>query len=133
MAKWAMMSDFSITLPHRPGELARLATMLREADVNLVGLWGSGEGGDNARFYCVPERADQFRNFARSAGLDFQEGKTFYLTGADHPGALADWLGRIASAGINLRAIEAVGIGGEFGGFIWADAGDWAALAELLM
>jgi prephenate dehydratase len=133
MAKWAMMSDFSLQLPDRPGELARLAAMLREADVNLVGLWGYGGGRGSARFYCVPERADQFRNFARSAGLEFEEGRTFYLTGTDHPGALVRWLEKIASAGINLQAIDAVQVRGEFAGFIWADAGDWDALTELLM
>lgn len=132
MAKWAMMSDFSITVPDRPGELARLAASMRRADLNLVGLWGYGEGRGQARFYCVPERADRFRDFVRSQGMEYQEGNTFYLTGADHPGALVEWLDRIASAGINLHAIEAVRIEGEFGGFIWADPGDWDALAELL-
>ncbi|MHC4416281.1 MAG: hypothetical protein ACYS0G_13455 [Planctomycetota bacterium] len=132
MAKCAMMSDFSISLPDRPGELARLAAMMREADVNLVGLWGFGPKSGKARFYCVPEAADQFRNFARSAGLEIEEGKTLYIAGPDQPGALTEWLDRIASAGINLHAIEAVRIHGEFGGFIWADAKDWDALARLL-
>lgn len=132
MAKGAMMSDFSISLPDRPGELARLASMLREAEVNLVGLWGYGAGQGKARFYCVPETAEQFRNFAHSAGLEVEEGKTFYLTGAGQPGSLTEWLDKIASAGINLHAIQAVQMHGEFGCFIWADSEDWDALARLL-
>ena len=133
MTKWAMMSDFGIRLPDRPGELARLGQSLREAEVNRVGLWGYGEGRDKARFYCVPERGEQFREFARSEGLDVEEGKTFYLTGADHPGAMVEWLEKIAKAEINLHAINAVRIGDEFGGFIWADQKDWETLARLLM
>ncbi len=132
MSKWAMMSDFAVSLPDRPGELARLASMLREADVGLVGLWGYGPGQDKARFYCVPERAEQFRNFTRSAGLDVTEGTTFYLTGADRPGALVEWLDKIAAAGINLQAIEAVGIQGEFGCFIWANPDDHERLKKML-
>ncbi len=132
MAKWAMMSDFAINLPDRPGELARLASMLREADVSLVGLWGYGPGQDKARFYCVPERAEQFRNFARSAGFDVTEGTTFYLTGVDRPGALVEWLDKIAGAGINLQAIEAVGIHVEFGCFIWAIPDDQERLKKML-
>ncbi|MHC4651556.1 MAG: hypothetical protein ACYTES_11935, partial [Planctomycetota bacterium] len=124
MAKWAIMADFSIRLPDRPGELARLAASMREAGVSLVGLWGYGESRDRARFYCVPEHPEHFRDFARSADLPVEEGKTFYLTGADQPGVLADWLDRIGSAGINLQAIEAVQIHGVFGVFIWADARD---------
>ncbi|MHC4446591.1 MAG: hypothetical protein ACYSXF_02135 [Planctomycetota bacterium] len=132
MSKWAMMSDFAVNLPDRPGELARLASMLREADVSLVGLWGYGPGQDKARFYCVPERAEQFRNFARSTGFGVEEGKTFYLTGADRPGVLVEWLDKIAAAGINLQAIEAVGIHGEFGCFIWADTKDHEQLKTIL-
>ncbi len=132
MAKWAMMSDFSIDLPNRPGELARLASILREADVSLVGLWGYGSGQGQARFYCVPERAEQFRDFAQSAGLSVTEGKTFYLSGSDRPGALVEWLDKIAAAGINLQAIEAVGIHGEFGCFIWAEPKDLDNLKKLL-
>ncbi len=132
MSKWAMMSDFSIDLPDRPGELARLASMMREADVNLVWLWGYGAGKDNARFYCVPERAEQFRNFARSAGLAVKEGKTFYFTGADRPGALVDWLEKIAASGVSLLAIEAIGIHSEVGCFIWANPDDHERLKKML-
>lgn len=126
------MSDFAITLPDRPGELARLASRLREADVNLIGLWGYGAGEGKARFYCVPERADQFRHFAESAVLDFEEGSAFFLAGADHGGALVTCLDSIARAGINLQAIEAVRVGQQFGCFIWAEARDWPRLAEIL-
>ncbi len=132
MAKWAIMADFSIRVPDRPGELARLAAMLRDAGVSLVGLWGYGEGRSQARLYCIPEHAEHFRDFARSANLAVEEGKTFYLTGADQPGALVEWLGKIGSAGINIHAIEAVRIHGVFGVFIWADTSDWYALTQLL-
>ncbi len=132
MAKWAIMADFSIRLPDRPGALARLAAMMREAGVDLVGVWGYGESRERARFYCVPERPGHFRDFARTTNLEVEEGKTFYLTGADEPGALVEWLEKIGSAGINLQAIEAIRIHGVFGVFIWADAKDWYALTQLL-
>ena len=80
----------------------------------------------------MPETAEQFRNFARSAGLEVEEGRTFYLTGAGQPGSFTEWLDKIASAGINLHAIQAVQMHGEFGCFIWADSEDWDALARLL-
>ena len=131
MAKWARVSDFSIKLPDRPGELARLAAKLRAADVNLVGLWGYGGEGDLARFYCVPESAEQFRAFLESAELEADEGVTFFLTGTDHVGALVKMLERIAGAGVNLHAIQSVAYHGEFGCFVWADPKDWEALSRL--
>lgn len=143
-----MLPDFSIDLPDRPGELARLAARFREADVNLIGLWGyssarlpsnlgaaegaKGGGEGHARFYCVPESAEQFRGFIESTELMVAEGTTFYLEGEDHGGALVERLDRIAAAGINLRAIEAMRAGDRFGCFIWAAPGDWGKLAEVL-
>ena len=133
MSKWAMMSDYAITLPDRPGELARLAAKLRAADVNLVGLWGYGGGGDEAAsFYCVPESAEQFRHFARSAELDATEGTTMYITGTDNIGSLVRTLEQIATAGVNLHAIQSVAFNGEFGCFVWADPEDWPKLKKLL-
>ncbi|MEE9131303.1 MAG: hypothetical protein V3T84_14890 [Phycisphaerales bacterium] len=132
MLKCAMMADFSINMPDEPGELSRLTAMLREAGINLVALWGYGPGTGEARFYCVPEQAEQFRSFVNTAGFQVQEGKTLYLSGADEGGALVETLQKIAAAGINLQAIEAVAIRGEFGCFLWADEQNWDALANLL-
>ena len=133
MLKWVQMSDFSIALPNRPGELARLAARFRAADVSLIGLWGyGGTEGDFARVYCVPESADQFRAFARSAELQIKEGHTFYLRGDDHANALVKMLERIATAGVNLHAIQSVAHNGEFGCFVWADPSDWPTLKDLI-
>lgn len=133
MASWQMLPDFSIDLPDRPGELARLAARFREADINLIGLWGYGGGpGGRARFFCVPERAEQFRAFIESTELKVTEGTTFYVTGGDTGGALVERLDRIAAAGINLHAIEAMRVDDRFGCFLWAAAGDWRRLAEIL-
>jgi hypothetical protein len=132
MARWKRLADFWINLPDRPGELARLAARLREADVNLLGLWGYGAENGRARFYCVPESAEQFRNFARSAELPIREGVTFYLTAADRGGMLVQTLENIARANVNLLAIQAVAIQGEFGCFLWADERDWPTLESIL-
>lgn len=132
MSKWTRLADFWIDLPDQPGELARLASRLREADVNLLGLWGYGAEGGKARFYCVPESAEQFRNFARSAELQAREGITFYLKAIDRGGKLIQTLEKVAAAQINLLAIQAVAINGEFGCFLWADQQDWDALEHVL-
>ena len=132
MIKCAKLSDFSIVLPDRPGELARFAARLREADVNLVGLWGYGGDGRHARFYCVPESAGHFRNFLQSTELDATEGRAYFLSGEDQIGALVKTLDAIAAAGINLRAIQSVSLGGEFGCFVWTDPGQWETLERVV-
>ncbi len=133
--KWAMMADFSITMPDRPGELMTLSTKLRDSEINLYGLWGYG-GVDsingNSRFYCVPENAAAFREFIKRENIKFEEGLTIYLTGPDSGGALVETLELIASEGINLHAIQAVAIRGEYGCFIWADPQHWDKLSQIL-
>lgn len=133
--KWAMMADFSILLPDRPGELMRLSSKLQEDGINLIGLWGYG-GVDNvngqAKFYCVPENADTFREFIKAEKLEFTEGLTIYLSGTDQGGALVETLDLIASAGVNLHAIQAVAVHGEYGCFVWADPKDWDTIAKTL-
>ncbi|MBX3374091.1 MAG: hypothetical protein KF817_09665 [Phycisphaeraceae bacterium] len=132
MLSWQVLTDFGVILPDRPGELGRFGARLRAADINLIGLWGSGSGHDGAHFQCIPDNPDQFRNFAQSIDLRVQEGSTFLLSGADHPGVLVEILERIAARSINLRRIHSVSIDGRFGCFVWADAADWRTLTDLL-
>ena len=128
------MPDFLLTLPDRPGELAKFAARLRQADIGLIGLWGYGSGGgDAAHFYLIPENPEQFRNFIASTEIDVQEGQTFYISGsADGGAALGEMLEKIGGAGINLRAIQGIRRDDEFGCFIWTDARDWPTISNLL-
>lgn len=129
---WRRFSDFTIRLPDRPGALAGLSARLRQADVALLGLWGASEGGDVARFRCVPEREEQFRNFAASAEFTIEEGVAFFVQGSSQSAAIVEVLDDIARGGINLRAIEGVAHGEVFGCFLWADRADWPAFERLL-
>lgn len=130
--RWSQMTDFAMELPNRPGELARLAARLRAADVNLLGLWGAETSDGNGTFYCVPEAADQFREFARSAELDIREGVAFHLRGKDHVGALVRTLEQIAGANVNLLGIQTIAAEGSFGCFVWAEPDDWDRLIKVL-
>ncbi|UCD76220.1 MAG: hypothetical protein JSV91_04715 [Phycisphaerales bacterium] len=128
----ATKADFSITLEDRPGALAALSLKMQEAGIELLGLWGYGGRAGTGKLYCVPKDARQFREFAQDEGLEVEEGLTIYLSGADRGGALVESLELIAQGGINVHAIQAISVHGEFGCFIWADAADWDTIAEML-
>ena len=130
--KSAMKADFSIELEDRPGALAALSGKLQEAGINLLGLWGYGGHNDSGKLYCVPKDAKEFRAFAEAEKLKFEEGVTIYISGADEGGALVESLELIAQAGVNVHAIQAVTVKGEFGCFIWADAEDWDTISQML-
>jgi len=129
---WQSMTNFAVSLPNRPGELARFAERLRESGINLLGLWGYASGADEPWISCVPESPEKFRDFAALAGLECEEGEMMYLSADDRPGALVRTLRRIATAGVNIDAIESVASGGRFGCFIWADEENWDQLAAVL-
>ena len=130
--RWATKDDFSIALPDRPGELASLTGKLADADIILLGLWGIHSLHGEENIHCVPENPKQFRQFAETEGLKFEEGMTIYLNGPDSGGALVETLEEIATAGVNLHAVQAVAVHGNFGCFIWADQKDWEVLAKTL-
>jgi len=129
---WKTFTNFAVSLPNRPGELARFSERLRDANINLIGLWGYAPGQEEPWISCVPESPEAFRNFASLAGLDCEEGKAMYLSADDRPGALVRTLRRIAEAGINIDAIESVASGDRFGCFIWADEDSWEQLEAAL-
>ena len=131
-ASWQRRTDFSIELPDQPGTLAALAARFRQADVHLLGLWGSGESTGPATFYCVPESPEQFRNFIASTDLKAREGSAFYVGGESRGDALVETFDRIGQARINLHAIQGLAQDGVFGCFVWADEEDWPALERLL-
>jgi hypothetical protein len=123
---------FSIAVEDKPGELARFAGKLKEANVNLAGVWGFGVGQGKAQIIAVPRDPKQFKNTAQAAGWNITEGTCFHLEGEDRVGALHETLNRVAKEGINLHAVDALAIGGRFGAYVWAQEKDVDRLKGIL-
>lgn len=122
----SIASDFTFPLADRPGALAGLAARLRAADVNLLAIRALPEnGGEFAIIGCVPESADQFREFAESAGLAVTEQPVVWVEGVDETGALRHILEQVASAGVNLSSIEAVSFAGRYGAVLRVEPAHW--------
>ena len=123
---------FSIPVEDRPGELARMARKLSEANVDLAGLWGFGVGQGKARIMTVPNNSEQFKQTAKQAGWTIQEGTCFQVMGEDRVGALVETLDRVANEGINLHAVDAIAIAGRFGCYVWSEDKDVERLSKVL-
>ena len=123
---------FSIPVQDRPGELARMARKLKDAKVDLAGLWGFGVGQGKAQIFAVPKNPDQFKQAAQKTDWMFKEGTCFQVMGEDKGGALVETLDRISSEGINLHAVDAIAVGGRFGCYVWAEEKDVEKLAKVL-
>jgi predicted amino acid-binding ACT domain protein len=58
--------------------------------------------------------------------------KAFLIQGDDRVGALVDYFVRLAEAGVNVTATDAVATGGQFGAIIWVNARDVKKAAKAL-
>ena len=129
---WKRVTDFVLRLPHRPGTLAALASRLREADIEMLGMWGPVHGRHTTGFHCIPERAEQFRAFSRDAELEAFEQPVFLLFDPASAGALTRTLDAIASAGINIEAIQSITVNGALAAMVWVDEADEPRLQKVL-
>lgn len=87
-----MMVWFTVQLEDRPGSLARVATALGEAGVNITGIVGVAEDTDGTLMLTTSD-ADRTRAAFQALELPFQE----HADGPDLPGdrtSVADLRGR---------------------------------------
>lgn len=117
---------FTAPLLDKVGEGARILGALRDGGVNLIALWAYPMGKGRARMEFVPEDSAILRTAARKARLKLEKKQTVFLVnGDDRPGAVAETLARIAAAGINIQAVQAVCSGaGRYGAAIFVEAKD---------
>ncbi len=121
------------TAPDKPGEGARVLGMLRNAGVNLLAFSGF-PSGRRSQLDFIPADPAAFVAAARSAKLKLSTKKTaFVLAGEDRVGAIAEILGRLAAAKINVTAIDAAAAGaGRYGAILWVKPRDVTKAAQVL-
>jgi len=125
---------YYVTAPDRPGEAARILSALHDAGINLRAFSGFPQGARKSQLDFLPEDSRAFATAARKAGLKLSKKKSgFMIEGTDRPGAVAEVLGRLAAAGINVTSVQAVCAGaGRYGGLLWVKAKDLRKAAKHL-
>ena len=124
---------FYIQTANKPGEGARLLSALRDGGVNLLAFTGF-PFGRRAQIDFIPEDTAAFRAAAKRAGMKLSPKKTgFWVQGEDRVGAIADIMEKLASARINVTAIDAVCAGeGRYGAIFWVKPPDVRKAAKIL-
>jgi len=124
---------FSMNVPNRPGEGARILGALADAGVNLLAFTGFPAGG-KAQIDFIPEKATTFSAAARNAKIRVSAKKIgFLIQGKDRKGAVARVLGKLAKSKINVTAIDALSAGkGRYGAILWVKAKDVNKAAKVL-
>ena len=124
---------FYIEVPDKPGEGARVLSALKEAGVNLLAFSGFPKGR-RAQIDFIPADQAAFRAAVRKAKLKLVGPKTgFLVQGDDRVGAAAELMTKLADAGINVTAVDAVAAGaGRYGAILWVKPRDVNKAAKAL-
>jgi hypothetical protein len=134
MAEEVRLVDyFYVLVPDKPGAGSRILQQLKDGDVNLLAFSGFPEGR-RAQLDFVPEDPAALKRLARRAKWKLVgPKKAFLIADEDRVGALADLLGRLADAGINVIASDAVATrAGQFGVILWVAPRDVRKAAKVL-
>ena len=125
MATIRKAAYFSMHVPNRAGVCARMLKALHDEGVNLLAFTGFPSAG-RAQVDFVPADTGIFLRAARKLGLKVGKRKTVFLAqGVAKAGAIAAISGKLANAGINMVAMDAVAAGsGRYGAIFWVKPKD---------
>jgi hypothetical protein len=124
---------YYVMAPDKPGEASRMLEHLKKSGVNLLAFTGFPKG-KQAQLDFVPADGAAFRAAAKQAKWKLTGPKKgFLIQGDDRVGAVADLLGRLAAAKINVTATDALCAGGgKYAVLLWVKATDVKRAAQAL-
>jgi hypothetical protein len=103
------MKDFSVRLSDRPGELAQVATALSRYGVNIKALASLAIDGQ-VMVRVIADEPDAARAALERANIEFEEEDVVTVLLENRSGELAAVTTKLATAGVNLRALYLTGI-----------------------
>jgi hypothetical protein len=105
---------------------------IKDAGVDLIAFSGF-PSGRRAQLDFFPADSAAFRKVARANRWKVVGPKRgFLIQGDDRVGALADVVGKLADATINVIAIDALSVDGRYGALCWVAPRDRKKAAQLL-
>jgi hypothetical protein len=123
---------FYVDASQKVGEGARILRALKDAGVNLVAFSGF-PSGRRAQLDFFPADAAAFKAVAKANKWKVVGPKRgFLIQGDDRTGAIADILGKLADAKINVVALDAVSAGEKYGALCWVAPRDLKKAGQVL-
>ncbi len=125
---------YYVTVPDKPGEVARVLGALGGAEINLLSVSAFPHGARKSQVDLIPEHSGALAQAAKSARLKLSKKKSgFLIQGEDRPGAVGDVAGKLAQAKINITSVQAFCAGaGRYGGMLWVKAKDLQRASKAL-
>lgn len=122
-----------VRIPNRAGRGAAVLGVLADAGINLLAYSGFPRGGD-AQLDFIAEDVGAVRRLAKRQGWRPSKAKRcFLIRGDDRIGAVRKQIDRLAEAGINVTAADAVTAGKKrYGMLLWVKPRDFGRAARVL-
>ena len=102
----AKIKEFTIAVENRPGAVAKIARVLGDAKVNVLALRGTTQG-TSGTIQLVAEDARRAKRALDEAKISYQETAAEEYELPNKAGALAQYLEKLATKGVNLNSIHA--------------------------
>lgn len=102
--KIAVIKQYSVFLPNRPGSLARLTGLFADAGVNIIGIASEVRDDSGMVRLAVDGEGDHSGVLSR-AGFASVESRLLSIEVTDKPGRLADVARLLADGGVNVTTV----------------------------
>lgn len=127
-----LVDYYYVQVPQKTGEGAKVLRALKDAGVNLLAFSGF-PAGRRAQLDFVPADAAVFKTVAKANKWKVVGPKRgFLIQDDDRVGAVADIVGKLADAKINITAIDAISVDGRYGALCWVAPRDVKKAAQAL-
>ena len=125
---------YYMVVPNRAGAGAEVFNALKAGGVNLIALNGFPTSTRRTQLDFVPSDRDAFLAAAKKTGAKLVGPKVaFLIQGQDRVGAVADVLGKLGQAHINVTAMQAIATGaGRYGAVLWVKPRNVGKAAQAL-
>lgn len=106
------MTEFTVHMANRPGQLAALTDRLSAAGVHIEALAAFSQGADSM-VRLMANDVDATRRVLTDAGVHFEEQRVIETVVKDTPDALAKMTRRLADSGVNIEAMYLLHANGD--------------------
>ena len=122
------------TVQDTPGEGQRILAALRDSGVNLLAFLAFPTGDGRSQIDLVPADPAALTTASGQLGVTLSDAKqAFLVQGDDRVGAVADAIGKLADAGLNITAAAAAAASsGSYGMILWVAPADYEEAAAAL-
>ena len=121
-----------VNLDAKPGSLAKVFSAFSEAKVNVLAHWAfeMGPGEAKAIFYATD--FNKSKEVLTQLSLKPEACDACWIEGDDKLGSYAEWLQKVAKAGVNINATDAYSFNGRYASIFFSEEKDFSALCKAL-